>query len=194
MLDKKEDILNCGRELFSCKGFKDTNVADITKMAGIGVGTFYNYYPSKEKLFLDIFLEENVKLKKKIMQSVNLEDEPLKVVREVLALNISGMDSNPILRQWYNKDVFGKIERLYREENGISVVDFVYDSFAETIKKWQNEGKMRKDIDSELIMAIFTAIINIDTHKEEIGLQYFPHLLDYFAEFVMKGLTDCEKG
>lgn len=194
MLDKKEDILNCGRELFSSKGFKDTNVADITKMAGIGVGTFYNYYPSKEKLFLDIFLEENVKLKKKIMQSVNLEDEPLKVVREVLALNISGMDSNPILRQWYNKDVFGKIERLYREENGISVVDFVYDSFAETIKKWQNEGKMRKDMDSELIMAIFTAIINIDTHKEEIGLQYFPHLLDYLAEFVMKGLTDCEKG
>ncbi|WP_242832622.1 TetR/AcrR family transcriptional regulator [Clostridium saccharoperbutylacetonicum] len=39
-------------------------MSDITKKAGIGVGTFYNYYSSKEKLFMEIFLEENVKLKK----------------------------------------------------------------------------------------------------------------------------------
>lgn len=193
MIDKKKDILNCGRELFSSKGFKDTNVSDITKMAGIGVGTFYNYYPSKDKLFLEIYLEENVKLKKSIMESIDLDDDPLKVVKELLYLNISGMDKNPILRQWYNKDVFSKIERLYREENGNSVVDFVYDSFSETIKKWQAEGKMREDIDSELIMAIFSALVNIDTHKEEIGIKYFPHILNYLTEFVMKGLTDCQK-
>lgn len=193
MIDKKKDILNCGRELFSSKGFKDTNVSDITKMTGIGVGTFYNYYPSKEKLFLEIFLEENVKLKKRIMESIDLDDDPLKVVKEVLSMNMSGIYTNPILRQWYNKDVFSKIERLYREEKGNSIVDFLYDSFAETIKKWQAEGKMRDDIDSELIMAFFAAIINIDTHKEEIGIQHFPHILDYIADFVMKGLTDCPK-
>ena len=51
MKDKKTDIFNCGKELFSSKGFKDTNVSDITKVAGMGVGTFYNYYDSKEKLF-----------------------------------------------------------------------------------------------------------------------------------------------
>lgn len=127
------------------------------------------------------------------MESIDLDDDPLKVTKELLYLNISGMDTNPILRQWYNKDVFSKIERLYREENGNSVVDFVYDSFAETIKKWQAEGKMRDDIDSELIMAIFSAIVNIDTHKVEIGIKYFPQILNYLTEFVMKGLTDCQK-
>lgn len=190
MSDKKADIYNCGKALFSSKGFKDTNVSDITKMAGIAVGTFYSYYSSKEKLFMEIYLEENVKLKKSIMESIDLDGEPLKVVKKLMFLNVTGMNANPILREWYNRDVFSKLEQHYREENGIKYVDFLYSSFLELVKKWQAEGKMRDDIDCELIMIIFAALINIDTHKEEIGIQYFPQILDYLAEFVIKGLTD----
>lgn len=193
MRDKKTDIYNSGRELFCSKGFKDTSISDITKIAGMGTGTFYNYYPSKEKLFLEIFLKENETLKKSIIESIDLNDEPVKVVKELMLLNIAGMNSNPILREWYNRDVFSKLEQHYREENGSKSVDFLYNSFIEIIKKWQVEGKMRNDIDCELIMAIFTAIINIDTHKDEIGINYFPQILDYLAEFTMKGLTNCLK-
>lgn len=190
MVDKKTVIYNCGKELFSSKGFKDTNVSDITKVVGIGVGTFYNYFSSKEKLFLEIFLEENVKLKKSIMESIDLNDDPLKLIKELISLNINGMNSNPILREWYNKDVFGKLEHQYREENGVNEVEFLYGSFAELFQQWQSQGKIRDDIEIELIMAFFTSIINIDTHKEEIGIQHFPQILDYMAEFVMKGLAD----
>ncbi|MCB5260361.1 MAG: hypothetical protein LHW48_07815 [Candidatus Cloacimonetes bacterium] len=52
---------------------------------------------------------------------------------------------------------------------------------------------MRKDIDSKMIMMIFVAIINVDTHKEEIGLEYFPQLLALITEIVMKGLTNCSE-
>lgn len=193
MRDKKSDIVNCGRELFSSKGFKDTNVSDITKMAGIGVGTFYNYYPSKEKLFLEIFIEENKKLKKSIMESVDLNNEPLKLIKQLMLLNVNGMNSNPILKEWYNRDVFSKVEQQYREENGNNAVDFLYDNFAELIKKWQAEGKIRSDIDCDLIMAFFISVINIDTHKDEIGIQHFPHILDYLTEFILKGLADFKK-
>jgi len=193
LIDKKADILNCGRELFISKGFKDTNVAEITKMAGIATGTFYNYYPSKDKLFMEIYLEENVKLKKSIMESVDLEADPINVMKEMMFLNLKGMRSNPILKEWYNKDVFNKIEQSYCEENGLDYVDFLYDSFIEIVKNWQIEGKLRKDIDAEMIMAIFGALINIDTHKEEVGIQYFPHVLEYLSEFTMKGLMDGSK-
>lgn len=190
MRDKKTDILNAGRELFSAKGFKDTNVSDIARMAGIGVGTFYNYYPSKEQLFLDIFLDENVKLKKRIMAAVDRTADPLVVVRELMALNLQGMNENPILREWYNRDVFDKIEQKYREENGISAVSFLYGSFADLIAQWQAEGKTRDDIDVDLIMAMFVALITIDTHKEEIGSEHFPQILDHLVEFVIKGLMN----
>ncbi|MDF2939025.1 MAG: transcriptional regulator, partial [Paenibacillaceae bacterium] len=62
MEDKKTRIYNCAKELFSTNGFKDTGISDIAKKAGMAVGTIYNYYPSKEKLFMDIYLEENEKL------------------------------------------------------------------------------------------------------------------------------------
>ncbi len=190
MEDKKAEIFRCGKELFSSKGFKDTNVSDITKLSGIAVGTFYNYYSSKEKLFLDIFMAENEQLKKNIMTSVDFNETPSKLIKRLMELNISGMKANPILKQWYNTDTFGKIEQLYREENGVQSVNFLYDDFIKLIRTWQKNGKMRNDIDCNLIMAFFTALINLDTHKEEIGIQYFPQLLDYMADFIMDGLLD----
>lgn len=188
--DKKAEILRCGKELFRTRGFKDTNVADIMKMANLGTGTFYNYFSSKDKLFMDIFIEENVKLKKSIMESVDLEGEPLDVMMKLIYLNNQGMSTNPILREWYNRDVFNKIEKVYREEKGVQNVDFLYDCFIEVIRRWQNNGKLRKDIDAEMIMGIFAALINADTHKEEIGLQYFPDIMEYLGVFIMKGLME----
>ncbi len=100
MKDTKSILFNCGKELFSRNGFKDTNVSDITKTSGIGTGTFYNYYSSKEELFMEIYLEENEKLKKKIMKSVNMDQDPGSVVKELMLLNLKGMKSNSILKEW----------------------------------------------------------------------------------------------
>lgn len=191
MEDKKLLIYDCAKELFSDKGFKDTNISDITKKAGMAVGTFYNYYASKEKLFMDIYLEENAKLKKSCLQSLDMSQSPLTVVRQMMALNAEGILGNPILKEWYNKGVSAKIEQLFREEKGMQSADFMYDSFLEIVSQWQAEGKMRTDLDSKMIMMIFAAITNIDTHKEEIGLDYFPQLLEVMTELVIKGLTDC---
>lgn len=193
MEDKKADIFNCGKELFSAKGFKDTNVSDITKMAGIGVGTFYNYYSSKEQLFMEIFMKENEKLKKSF-ESVVLDADPVKAVMQILSLNYAGINSNPILKEWHNRDLFGKLEKLYSERGGAkSITELMNSGTLELIKNWKAERKIRNDLDDDLILAIFTAIPYIDLHKEEIGLQYFPQIMYYITEFVMKGLTDCQK-
>lgn len=195
MVDKKADIFNSGRELFSSKGFKDTNVSDIAKAAGIGVGTFYNYYSSKEKLFLEIYIKENEDQKKRMMESVNLNDDPVTFVTKFVTQNISDMNSNLILKEWYNRELFSKLEQYYYEQGGIESIDeLMHSGKAELIKKWKAEGKIRADLDDELIIAIFSSISYIDIHKSEIGIQHFPQILHYITEFIMKGLTDCRKG
>ncbi len=193
MDDKKMILFDCAKERFATKGFKDTAIADITGRAGFSVGTFYNYYPSKDKLFLEILEQETADLMKHIIQSVNPDDDPVKLIKQVLLLNMQGVRSNPILSQWYNPDVYGKIERAFRDDSGLSKIDFLYRYFIELVEKWQAEGKMRADISSEMIMAIFGAIIQIGYHKEEIGLQYFPALQDHLTDFALKGLTDFPK-
>ena len=168
----------------------DTNVSENTRMAGIASGTFYIYYDSKEQLIMEIFLEENVKLKRKTLEAFDADGDPLTVMQGLIRENQNGMNANPILREWYNREVFDKIERHYRQQNGIERVDFLYDSFIQIVERWQAQGKMRADIDSRMIMAMFTAVISLDTHKEEIGIEYFPQVQGHLADFLMQGLTD----
>lgn len=187
--DKKETLYRCAWEVFAQKGFKDTNVTDITARAGVAAGTFYNYYPSKDRLFMEIYAEENAALKKSILEQVDLDGDPAQVMRQVIALNEQGIRNNAILREWYNRESFARIEKAFREETGLDQISFMYDSFLELVRQWQAQGRMRSDLSGEMIMAIFAALVNIDLHKDEIGLEYFPQVLVLISEFVMSGLT-----
>ncbi|MGB3366987.1 MAG: TetR/AcrR family transcriptional regulator [Acidaminobacteraceae bacterium] len=189
-MKKKELIRINGKQLFIEQGFKKTNIAGIMNNVKMATGTFYNYYESKDQLFMDIYLEENTNLKQSILDKVDISGHPLQVMGQLMTLNHQGMLENPILKEWYNKEVFSKIEKVYREANGVDSSDFMYDSFVDVVKSWQEQGTFRSDISAEMIMAIFSAIINIDTHKEEVGLSYFPELLSHINKFVINGLME----
>ena len=190
MMDKKNEILRCAMEQFTRNGFKKTNVASIMKCTTFSTGTFYNYFKSKDSIFMALYIQENRKVKEKIIASVDLEGNPMQVLQKMLRMNYEEMRKNPILKEWYNRDVFSKIEQNYCEEEDLNDLNFLYDLFDEVIKKWQNSNQIRKDIDSEMIIALFSSIILVDTHKDEIGIQYFPQLIDHIANFVMQGLIN----
>ena len=52
---KKENILRAAALVFSQKGFSRALVANIALTAGVGKGTVYEYFDSKEALFLAVF-------------------------------------------------------------------------------------------------------------------------------------------
>jgi AcrR family transcriptional regulator len=194
LIDKKADILDSGRKLFYLKGFKYTKVSDIAKEAGISVGTFYNYYSSKEKLFLEIYIKESEDIKKRIVESIDLNDDPVTMVIKFVTQNISAMSSNLILKEWYNRDLFSRLKQYFYEQGGLeSIEKFMYSGKTELNKKWKAEAKIRDDLDDELISTMFNSILYIGIHKSEIGIQHFPQILLYMTEFMMKGLTDCLK-
>ncbi|OEF97158.1 TetR/AcrR family transcriptional regulator [Desulfuribacillus alkaliarsenatis] len=185
----KADILQAGKELFSEKGFKDTSVSDITKAVGIGVGSLYKYYSSKEQLFAEIFFAEGDSLKRSIFDKLDLDDEPVKVSKQIVQEIFTGVRSNPILMEWYNLDTFIKInKKLDLDETGKEHHDFSYRFFIDLIEMWKDKGKIRKDFDSNLILAFFNSLQYIDLHREEIGEQYFPEFFDYMVEFIVRGL------
>jgi len=184
-------IYNCGSELFHAKGFKDTNISDIAKMAGIAVGTFYNYYSSKEKLFFEIYVNENEQLKKRIFESIDMNQDPVSLVRQIVEQNISATNTNKVLKEWYNRDLFRELERYYDENKGED--DSIRSLYTELFKKWRSEGTIREDINDELLLAFFDSLAYIDSNKEEIGIHHFPQLIQYLTEFIMKGLTDFKK-
>lgn len=48
---KRQQILNAGRELFMAQGFAETSMDQVTAKSGVSKATVYNHFPSKEILF-----------------------------------------------------------------------------------------------------------------------------------------------
>lgn len=188
----KSDIFKYGKAMFSTKGFKKTNIKEIAQSAGIGVGTFYNYYTSKEQLFLEIYTQENENLKKWLIESIDLDQEPVKVINQLIMGNIEAIQTNPILKEWYSQDFYKVLERYYRNE-GSKNIDSFRDFYMDLFKSWKAQGKIREDIDEDLLPAFFDSLVYIDNHKDEIGIQHFPKITQYLAEFIINGLTNQPK-
>lgn len=53
----RQAILAAAVAEFSRKGYRDTSVADIMNAADLGIGTFYNYFGSKEDILLSLLGE-----------------------------------------------------------------------------------------------------------------------------------------
>jgi AcrR family transcriptional regulator len=50
----RSEVVRAAREVFEDSGYLDAKVADIAKAAGVGHGSFYGYFPSKEAVFAEV--------------------------------------------------------------------------------------------------------------------------------------------
>jgi AcrR family transcriptional regulator len=50
----RQKILDAAEAVFGRDGFHRASIVDITRAAGVGQGTFYLYFPSKEALFIEL--------------------------------------------------------------------------------------------------------------------------------------------
>ncbi|MCP4133548.1 MAG: TetR/AcrR family transcriptional regulator [bacterium] len=70
--DKQETILKAATTEFAKKGFNAANINIIAENAGISIGSMYNYFASKEDLFLTV-IERGYNLLEKAISDVDLE-------------------------------------------------------------------------------------------------------------------------
>jgi AcrR family transcriptional regulator len=49
---RREEILDVAARLFAARGFGNTDVQTVADQLGVGKGTVYRYFPTKEELFL----------------------------------------------------------------------------------------------------------------------------------------------
>ena len=53
---RRSEILDAAYSVFAEKGYRDTTVADIAKVLGIGHGTFYRYFENKLDVFESVMM------------------------------------------------------------------------------------------------------------------------------------------
>ncbi|MGM0640330.1 MAG: TetR/AcrR family transcriptional regulator [Thermotogota bacterium] len=184
--NKRENLIQSARDMFLNHGFKDVSVFEITKKSNMATGSFYNYFSSKEELFLIIFNEENNKLKKSIMNQINEDEDPFEVTKKIFYKFLEGVQSNKILSEMFNQNTFRKIEKKTEfdfKENG----EIAYSIFIPFIQKWQKKGIIKQK-DPKYIIAFFDALLYVYINKMNIGKDFFPELLNDLIKFIFDGL------
>lgn len=75
--DKREEIMRAALELIAEHGFHGAPMAMVAEKAGVGAGTIYRYFESKDALIAEIFGELEKKVVESLMQGYSL-DQPLR--------------------------------------------------------------------------------------------------------------------
>lgn len=82
---KREDILKAATEVFGSKGFYLANMIDIAERAGIGKGTIYEYFKSKDSLFIEVVKYNAAKHGQMLEQQVNLQKTFMDKIQSFIA-------------------------------------------------------------------------------------------------------------
>ncbi len=185
----KKILINKSREMFIENGFKGTSISKITKSVDIATGSFYKYFDSKEEIFLRIYINEDNKLKNRIVENMNMDHDPTEMIKQMFFQYLKGVEANPILNQYYKMKSFKDLDKKTDFDRKKAYKKGEYDLFIPLIEKWQRE-KVIKDMDPRLIFAFVDSIFFTYAHKADIGEEFFPELLDYLISFIVEGLKE----
>ena len=75
--ERKRQLLECARELFTERGYGSTRVIDICDAAGVAKGLFYWYFPTKETLFAELVRSMRLRLRRAQATAIDPHADPL---------------------------------------------------------------------------------------------------------------------
>ena len=90
----KERILEAALEVFSNKGFHSATTDEIAERAGVGKGTVYRYFETKDKLFEELVRLRTEELGRRAASIIDSHDDVLTMISKYIRLYFEFFDSN----------------------------------------------------------------------------------------------------
>ncbi len=157
-IQSRQAILDAAVQEFGSRGFRETSIANIMNAADLGIGTFYNYFESKEEILvcllerlvhnvdraLDQGRAENYSARELLQTGCMVTAEFLDENRFVLPLFLSGSERAALPE--------GGERSMRKITPGFKPV------FESILRQGQENGEIRKDVPAELIAEMFHSI------------------------------------
>jgi len=191
--DKRPRLVKAATVVFAEKGYATTRVADIAERAGIGKGTVYEYFSSKEELLFAVFESMNEDVTARV-NAVLDDDEPtqeqlfnlLRLGAEVIT---EQRELQPVVLDFWAASRGGGFEESYRQAV-VASYTLYRKLIADFIRSGQHGGRFRSDIDADALAATVVATV------DGLGIQfYFDNSIDprriteEFAHLLYESLT-----
>lgn len=189
---EKEQIRQClltkGRELFIQYGLSKTSIDDLVQACGIGKGSFYKFFSSKEELFYVILNGQEEIRNRLIGEHLRENLPPRELISSFFHLAFKLADENPLLQQWFRD---GERERTIRKIPKHLIEESAEDNTQRGIifiKTLMERGVIRQ-LDPEVVVGVTRAIMMLRFFKEELGSDLFPKVMDVIIDCIAEGLT-----
>jgi AcrR family transcriptional regulator len=143
----RDRILDVAKGAFTRDG-ADASLDEIAKQAGVGAGTLYRHFPTRDALIEAVYRSEVEKLAA-AGRSFSAAMGPIEALRSWMLLFVDYMAAKHIIAPALNS-VAGGPSRLY--ENSRSLIQGVMD---ELVKRAKKSGDVRRDLEaSDLLRAV----------------------------------------
>ena len=190
-MDKKQALKTAAYNVFSKKGYKEAGISEIAKQAGVAVGSFYNYYNNKEAIFLDVYVEENNRVRQAMMDDIDWQQDLVKLVRQIFEQSRSLVSSNKILAEWHNPAISRTLRSYYSSGKGKSTNTF-HRFLVETFtNRMVAEGHSEEKIQD--ILQVYNLFYYMDIHITESDFPGIGRTLEVLATTFARGVLHNEK-
>ena len=181
--DKHARLVEAAGAVFAEKGYASTRVADIAERAGVGKGTVYEYFSSKEELLFAVFESINADISTRMNEALTAGDSTKEQLHNLLRLGAEviaeQVDLQPVILDFWAASRGKGFENTYRNAVVASYTFFrglVSDFIRDGQRAVRRDGlvlEFEASVDAEALAATVVAAV------DGLGIQlYFDRSLD----------------
>ena len=151
----RKKILDSAAHEFKVRGFVNTSVSNIMQEAALGVGTFYNYFDSKQEVLRDLVKELFTQVEEKIHATEKKNSSSLELLKIACEYTAELIDENRFVLPLLASAAEHSDKPEQKQKNLSPGFKKIFD---EIILRGQECGEIRKDIPADLIAEMFHSI------------------------------------
>ena len=157
--DKQELIIDAALEVFCEKGYANTRMADVARVAGVSYGLVYHYFGSKEVLF-DVIVES---WWDDLYAWLDMEKgAPAPVAQKLenlIRYLLDRYQNKPNLVSIFVTEV--SRSSVYHTARGLAKFNKYFALTEEIMREGQDQGVLRKDVPPHYLTYIFLGAIEV---------------------------------
>jgi TetR/AcrR family transcriptional regulator, repressor of fatR-cypB operon len=164
--DKREAILSAALELFVERGFHGTAVPEVAERAGVGAGTIYRYFESKEALVNEIYRRHKQLLATRVLSSFPVDASAREQFRTFWHRMARFVTDEPLgfaFLELHN-------HRSYLDDDSRAVEERLRQFGIKFLEHAQKKGEIRPVAPMILIGLVLGSFIGLVRHASECGL------------------------
>ncbi|WP_102272889.1 TetR/AcrR family transcriptional regulator [Cytobacillus massiliigabonensis] len=190
---KKREILDSALDCFAKKGFQVATMDDIVKRSGISKGAIYNYFKSKDEIYLELMREQtetsNARLREKLSNFKSAKEKLIYLFGIYKAMDPYEEDRRKIIIVHLEFTLYSsrseEINKILKERGHKFFIQLII----EIIEEGQRLGEFRQDAELQVIANMFWTVMDGAMLHTIINNEYpYTNVLENYQNMILRFL------